>query len=334
MSVTVETAASETRTAPLAERFNLAADSRTFDCKFIEPGIISYLDHDGGGIELLDRETLDRCIQSAVGNPVTIGHVRVNAENRMEVEQGVIQEVYFDSADGWFHAKGTVDTPRAQRLMTVKKPSCGYAVREFGPGGTHHGIRYDKRLKEIVFNHLAIVDQPRYEEATFRLNSLFNPTTMNLFTLLKRIVTRENGTDGKPIETVKDELTQLPGDTQVSFTVGDKEHKMRLNELGEVWLKQSAPAPAPEELTVEGTKVKVADLVAGFRANEAAKAAETKRVAEEAAAKTAAEDKAKRENAAAFNLLQSARSGGAAPTDYSATADSLQDKLARGRARY
>ena len=224
-----------------SDRFNIAADSRTFDCKFIEPGIISYKDQ-GGDIELLRKETIDRCIQSAVGNPLTIGHVWITSENRLKEEQGIITDVYYDPVDGWYHVRGTVDTPRAQKLLKLKKPSCGYSVGEFGPAGTYHGIRYGKEIKDILFNHLAIVDNPRYEEATFRLNSVSNPTNMNVFKLLKRIVTRENGADGQIKETEKSESFDLPGDTEVTMSIEGKEQKMRLNDLGELWMKQTASA--------------------------------------------------------------------------------------------
>lgn len=330
-----------------ADRFNLAGDSRTFDCKFIEPGIISYKDHQGGDIELLRKETIDRCIHTAIGNPITIGHVWVTSDNRLQEEQGIITDVYYDPVDGWYHVRGKVDTPRAQKLMKVKKPSCGYSVEKFGPAGTYHGIRYAKEIHDITFNHLAIVDNPRYEEAVFRLNSVSNPTNMNnVFKLLKRIVTRENGADGQAKETSKEESFDLPGNTEVTFTAQDKEHKMRLNDLGEMWMKQTAAAVTSrvnenDEVEVDGKKVRIHELVAGYRANrcheaemEAAKkkheneAAEAKKKADEEA------EAAKRKNENSFAQLHIARTAQSDAKPTLTSADSMQDKLARGKSRY
>ena len=253
------------------ERFNFAPDSRSFDCKFIEPGIISYRDQ-GGGIELLKKETIDRCMDSVIGNPLTIGHVMVTAENRMDVEHGIIQSWYFNSADGWYYVKGVVDTPRAKALIPVKRPSCGYGVVSFGPGGTYHGIRYDQEITNIKFNHLAIVDKPRYEDATFRLNTIVsNPDNMNVFKFLKKIVTRENGADGKPVDSTKEESTEIPASTEVEI-----DGKMvRLNDLADVWMKQTAAAAVSrangdDEVEIDGKRVKMNELVDCYKKNSAA----------------------------------------------------------------
>jgi hypothetical protein len=316
-----------------AERFNLAADSRTFDCKFIEPGIISYQDHEGGGIELLRKETIDRCINSAVGNPITIGHVWVTSENRLAEEHGIIQEVYYCADDGWYHVKGSVDTPRAQNLMKVKKPSCGYSVREFGPGGTYHGLRYNKEIKEISFNHLAIVDHPRYEEAAFRLNSIINPSTMNVFKLLKKIVTRENDAGGQPKDIEKTESFDLPGDTEVTMSVEGKEHKMRLNDLGTLWMKQTAAAATThvngdDEVEVDGKKVRVHELIAGYRAHKAHEESEAKR-------KNDLTEESKKAGESSFFAVHAAINTTATEAvPYAANSNSREEQLKRGRARF
>jgi hypothetical protein len=351
------------------ERFNIAADSKTFDCKFIEPGIISYRDQ-GGGIELLKKETIDACIQTAIGNPVTIGHVWVTSENRMDVENGIIQEVCYNAEDGWFHVKGMVDTEQAKAEMRVKRPSCGYAVTSFGPGGTYHGIRYDKEITGIQFNHLAIVDRPRYEEATFRLNHAHNDNSenMKIFKFLKKLVTRENGTDGKPVETVKTVSSEISGSTTVEIDGVE----VRLNDLAETWMKQTKDAvvhkaESDDEVEIDGKNVRIHELVEAYRKarcneseaemakkkheNEAEAEAEKKKHENEAP-KPAEE---KRENAApgvpevtapapvvntpkdtnAFNALRSARENGQpADSGLSLNSGSLQDRLKRGKERY
>lgn len=357
------------------ERFNFAPDARTFDCKFIEPGIISYRDQ-GGGIELLRKETIDKCIQSAIGNPLTIGHVWVTAENRMDVENGIIQEVCFDADDGWFHVKGVVDTDVAKAQMKVKRPSCGYSVTSFGPGGTYHGIRYDKEITGIQFNHLAIVDRPRYEEATFRLNhaNSDNSDNMKIFKFLKKLVTRENGADGKPVETVKTVSSEISGNTTVEIDGVE----VRLNDLAETWMKQTKDAvvhkaESSDEVEIDGKNVRIHELVEAYRkarCNESEAEAMKKKHENEAkdeekkerenAAPAApvpapAAEPVKRDNAApgvpevtapapvvnapkdvqSFNALRSARENGQ-PTDsgLSLNSGSLQDRLKRGKERY
>jgi len=323
------------------ERFNFAADAKTFDCKHIEPGIINYRDQ-GGGFELLKKETIDRCMASVVGNPVTVGHVMVTAENRMEVENGIVQEWYYNSEDGWYHVKGVADTPQAKTLMQVKRPSCGYKVLSFGPGGVYHGIRYDQEITGIEFNHLAIVDKPRYEDATFRLNTnVSNPEKMNVFKFLQKLVTRENGADGKPVETTKEVATEIPASSEVEI-----DGKMvRLSELGEVWMKQTAAAAVSrangdDEVEIDGKRVKMNELVDCYKKNAAARTNAADTILDKSMAKP--EDKLADKTAddAAFFTLHSRRDNAAATVNDTpvqvgeGNSGSLRDRCARAKGRY
>jgi hypothetical protein len=315
------------------ERFNFAPDSRSFDCKFIEPGIISYRDQ-GGGIELLKKETIDRCIDSAIGNPLTVGHTLVTAENRMNLEEGIIQEWYYNAENGWFHVRGIADTTRAKTLMPLKRPSCGYEVTSFGPGGTYHGIRYDQEITGIKFNHLAIVDKPRYEDATFRLNTIVsNPENMNVFKFLKKIVTRENGADGKPVETSKEETTEIPASTEVEI-----DGKMvRLNDLADVWMKQTAAAAVSrangdDEVEIDGKRVKMNELVDCYKKNAAARTNAAEVVAKPAAAAVVEVTTKQADNA--FFTLRTARENAVQVVPTETNSGSLRDRCDRAKGRY
>lgn len=310
------------------DRFNIAEGGKSFDCKFIEPGLVNYRDQ-GGGLELLRKETIDKCIASAIGNPLTVGHVMVNAANRMEVEEGIVHECYYNSESGWYHVKGSADTTRAQRLMSLKKPSCGYQVTSFGPGGVYHGIRYDKEITGIKFNHLAIVDKPRYEDAVFRFNS------MNLFKVIYKLLVRTNGADGKTTEAVEPQTLEIPGDALVS--VGDKE--VRFNDLGALWMKQTADAvhakPTGESMIDCGPdcgEVKLNELIEtykstkGKRTNAAADEAKLKADADAAAALKTKTD------AEAFARLNAARNTVAPAPANTSSSGSLADRQAKAKA--
>ena len=320
-------------------RFNYAPESKTFECDFIEPGIISYRDQ-GGGIELLRKEVIDEALPTLADNPVIVGHTFITSENRAELEQGRVETWLFNSEDGRYHLKGSVETQQAQTLMKVKRPSIGYQVISFGPGGVYHGIKYDKAITKIKFNHLAIVDKPRYEESTFRLNSIVsNPQNMNVFKLLKKLVTRENGADGKPTdkEIVTTESHELPGNTEVEIQGPDgKPVMVRLNELADNWTKQTtAAAPtkadADDEIEIGGKQVKVSELVEGYRKNSAAPA-------ETPEQKTAREEKEAAEKTQRTNSFFTLHAANQTPpkTDggYSTSSGSMRDKLALGKARY
>jgi len=276
-------APADTRSA-IAERFNLAPDGTKFKSRFIEPGLVSYKDTPGGGLELLKKETIDRCLTTAIGNPLTIGHVRVTPENLSEVSKGFVTNVSYNAEDGWYYCDGTIDDGEARaRIRGGESPSCAYAVMSFGPGGTYHGIKFDREITDIVFQHLAIVEKPRYEGAIFRLNAITNPSK-NMFKFLKKLVTRKNGADGKEIEATETHASEVSGETTVEIDGVS----VRLNDLASVWKTQKGQvfnAGADDEFEIDGTAVRFHALVDAYRkarCNEA----EMAKKAEAEAAKT------------------------------------------------
>lgn len=317
-------------------RFNIAAESRKFDCKFIEPGIVSYKDQ-GGGIELLRKETLDRCMASAIGNPLILGHTYIHAENRLELEEGIIHSFAYNSDDGWYYVSGEVSTSSAQnRMRRGERPSCGYRVKELGPGGVYHGIKYDAEILDIEFNHLAIVDKPRYELAEFRLNSVnvnvSNPTNI-MFKFLKKLVTRENGADGKVTESTRVESHEVSGETEIEI-----EGKMvKLNNLAETYMAETKAAvirtaSGDDEVEVDGKNVKLNALVDCYKKNAAR--ANAAPVVPEVAPVESDEQKTTRENGAkAFVELQNAAASQIA-TEFATSSGSLSERCARGAKRY
>ena len=317
------------------ERFNLAPNSRDFDCKFLEPGFVSYRDVPGGKLELLKKETIDRCMNSVIGTPLIIGHTDVDDTNRAELEQGVVKEWYFNSQDGWYYVKGTVDTEKAQELIKCgHKPSCGYRVVGLQVGGVDHGIRYDQEISDLEFNHLAIVERPRYAGSDFRLNSLVsNPTNMNVFKFLKKLVTRENDADGKPVESTKMEATEISAEAEL--TIDGKQ--VRLNSLVEAYKAAQAVVSPEDALEIDGKQVTIAELADAHRKvaarGNAAPAAPAGETDEQKLAREKLEKETRENGQSAFFALHSAR---IAPKEgtYSTTAGSLKEKCELGSKRY
>lgn len=315
-------------------RFNIAPNGKRFVCKFMEPGFVSYKDV-GGRLELLRKETLDRCMASIVGQPLIIGHTDVTRDNREELEHAVIDSWTYNAEDGWYYVEGPRPSDRACELIRCGwKPSSGYVVTRLLPGGMDHGIRYDQEIADLEFNHLAIVERPRYAGSDFRLNS----QNMNIVKFLKKLVTRENGADGQPVETVKMEPTDISAETEIDIDG----QKVRLNELFQTHLAETVASftASPEDaFEVSGKMVTMGELVGAYR-KKAARDNEQKLVADKLIADKAAADKAAADAEAAkgrenFQLLQGARltppkiDGG-----FSTTSNSLKEKCERGSKRY
>ncbi len=340
-----------------ADRFNLAPTSKKFDCKFLEPGFVSYRDV-GGKLELLKKETIERHMDTAVGNPLIVGHTMVDETNRAGLEQGVIEGWYFNSEDGWYHVTGTVETEEALRLIRAgHRPSCGFKVTDLGPGGRDHGIRFDQEITGLVFNHLAIVERPRYAGADFRLNSIAsaNPT-MNVFKFLKKLLPGQTGPDGKTVDKETTLSHETSGDTEVEI-----DGKMvRLNELFDTYLKETAAAftITPETaLEISGQTVTMGQLADAHRKNAArsnsvTETAEQKAAREklEADKKTADEQRAneiaaeqkkkddeeadRKNGESAFFKLHAANTVPKTDGGFSTTSGSLKEKCERAKGRY
>jgi len=242
----------------LGDRFNLAnVEGKRFTSRFIEPGIVSYEDM-GLGYELLRKSTIDKCLNSARGNGLTIGHVGLATP--ADRTNGSVEDVRYNAADGWYYAEGSVLTDDARSLMRRGQlPSCAYRVKALGPGGVYHGIRYNREITELEFHHLAIVEKPRYEDANFRLNArTINPQN-TMFKFITRIISRINGADGKAEKTNIEE-TPMEVSPESSLVIDGAE--VRINDLAAVWRTQKGQifhlnSSEEVEIELDGKKERV-----------------------------------------------------------------------------
>lgn len=322
---------------------------------------MSYEDS-GCGVALLSKETIDRCINSFVGRPVTVRHTKTTPGNMKEVGHGYVTAVEYDPSDGWWYGVGVVDTDEAARKINEWGfGSVGYGVNRSGRGGEYHAIKYDEEILDFSGEHLAIVDRPRYEGATIRLNS--KKTKMNLFKWVKKsVASRANAseqTDAEKAAAVQaaDKLKadaektarenaqstaeDISGDTELEIPTREngKTVKVKVADLVEAYNGREDVDPAAE-IDVDGKPVAIGALVDAYRANaktkvnggegddEDEKKKENAEL-EEAAAK--AKENAKPNH---FRVLLNASQRGQMPDQPLSSPDTLTDRIARGAARY
>jgi hypothetical protein len=147
---------------------------KEYDCSFIEPGLINY-DDMGAGTALVRKEALDKMANSFKGRPVLFRkHGEATPENFEEIACGIVNEVYFNSSDGWYHAKFFVwDDATKTGIESGKfSVSCAYVPSETKlDGGIYNNIDYDMEVINGEYTHLAIVENPRYNGAKIFVNS-------------------------------------------------------------------------------------------------------------------------------------------------------------------
>lgn len=87
-------------------------------------------------------------------------------ENIQEEADGYVIESFFNPCDGFHWAKFIVVSDKGHDAISKGWTlSNGYEVVQKKGQGTYHGIDYDEEYVEGIYNHLAIVPDPRYEES-------------------------------------------------------------------------------------------------------------------------------------------------------------------------
>lgn len=150
----------------------MGGKGRQFKSRFLVPGLVKY-DY---GVCLLTKENADKFIQDFVGCPVIINHQDVTDENAKEISVGNIFSVWFDEKDGYYWCNGIITDKDAIKLIEKGySVSCQYTITEYSDnnsGALHNGNPYDKIIENGRPEHLAIVNNPRYEGAIIAVNAI------------------------------------------------------------------------------------------------------------------------------------------------------------------
>ena len=142
---------------------------KLFKSRFIQPGLAGYPGQYGNA--LIKKKNLDRFIYTLRGKPVIINH---KSQITDDDKVGEVHDVWFNPDDGWYWCNGLIWDETAQNLITDKgwSVSCSYCYTKCDDaGGTENNIPYDIEFLDGEFEHLAIVDNPRYEGANIVFNS-------------------------------------------------------------------------------------------------------------------------------------------------------------------
>lgn len=203
---------------------------RFFRARFLQPGLVKY----SFGVCLLKKEIIDKFVYNFVGCPVVIDHKDVTDESAKDLRVGVISKVEFDQFDAWYWCEGVIFDQEAIDLVNNGyNVSCQYEITQYATNDRkelHNGNPYDKEILDGAPEHLAIVKNPRYENAMIAVNAI-DLTASND----KWITVHPNGEDeeGRPLlikegEDVKDAMKRQwgAGDDQLTLDLpGAKEAK-------------------------------------------------------------------------------------------------------------
>ncbi len=143
-------------------------EGRPFKSRFLQAGLVKY----DFGVCLLKKETIDKFVNTFIECPVIINHKDNITSNDVV---GTIKNIWFSAEDGWFWCDGLITDNEAIKLIEDGyNVSCQYRITDYienTEGKFHNANPYDKEILDGVFEHLAIVENPRYEDAFIAVNA-------------------------------------------------------------------------------------------------------------------------------------------------------------------
>lgn len=218
---------------------NVSQMPRIFYAKHMRPGLAGYENE----TILVDFDGIKAMAPSMVGKPVYIHHQDVNVDSLKQDACGYVTDSFYNENDGWFWCKFLAIDDAAHEVVAKKwSVSNAYIPTDWSESGKHNNVDYDRKMLNGEFTHLALVPNPRYEEAC-----IMSPEDFKLYQEIKKAQLAElkNSkpdeqiilTEQKPMlkffKTSKQEITnadEITDDTFVEFQ-GRKISVKDLNEI-------------------------------------------------------------------------------------------------------
>lgn len=162
------------------------------------PGVAEYRDPGVAPYRVfLNENTLRKMDPSFAGKPIYVNHVEEVEQDidllRGEVDGWVIQSFY-NEADGKHWVKFIIVSEKGDEAVRQgMKLSNAYLPTQTSRGGLWNGVTYLKEIIDAEYEHLAIVDNPRYEESVIMTPDQFKKYNEEQVIELKRLSNSKQG---------------------------------------------------------------------------------------------------------------------------------------------
>ena len=140
---------------------------KRYFARHIKEGLVHYLENGKDVLYLVKNDALQKMNKSFEGKPVYVRHVDgIDMDNLRETADGYVVKSFYNEFDGaWWTEMMVVSDKGHEAVKKGWAVSNCYSPTEYGSGGVYHDIDYQKEIKNGEYEHLAIVPNPRYEEA-------------------------------------------------------------------------------------------------------------------------------------------------------------------------
>ncbi len=248
---------------------NAKEEPRIFYCKHIAPGVCAYEDE----TILIGEEALKEMDKTFAGKPIYVNHQKVNLENLQEEADGYVAESFYLPEDGCHWAKMIIVSDKGQEAIRKGwKVSNAYVPDEFGIGGEWHNVPYNREVMKAHYTHLALVDNPRYEEATVLSPEDFKMYKEQKREQLKSLENAKTKGEGKTMKWKLFKKTEVTNSDDLSKVMVELSNGSTVS-VGEMVNSVEADLKKEEEknkcnedilektVKVNGEDIKVADLI-------------------------------------------------------------------------
>lgn len=266
---------------------NLNSENRypkRYRAEFISPGIVSYEDTGAGKVLVLE-EALNRMQRSFIGKPVVnFIHKDLTPEEAYKLSNddlesladGVVSDVGViedGPRKGWHYADMIIWDEATKNNIDLYgfNVSCAYTPTKVdSTGGRHNSIDYDEEVIDGIYDHMAIVEYPRYEQAKIYENSK-TPKEVKVGNFIMKIFEKkepqqlQNSEDSK-----KDEGKEV--ELENTVYVNSEGEEIPLKEMAASYKankKKNAVQKlnADDEVEIDGEKMKAKDLYDNYKKN-------------------------------------------------------------------
>lgn len=197
------------------------------------PGVAQYEEAGKEPLRVyLNEDTLRKMDPTFAGKPIFVDHVEGVDDDvdvlRKEADGWVI-ESFFNQADGKHWVKFILTSNRALRAVERgHRLSNAYLPQLENTGGTWNGVPYQQQVTSGEFEHLAIVEHPRYEESVIMTPEEFKQYNENLHVELKRIANSKQEKESKLMFFKKTKVENSKEYEQMSVTLPKSKKEMTL----------------------------------------------------------------------------------------------------------
>ena len=229
-----------------------------FYAKHMKAGVANYPEHKE--VIYISNDTIADMAKTFEGKPVFVHHQDIDLENLKDQMDGVVSESFWNKYDGEWWVKFVAITDKAkQAIANGWGVSNCYDNLVRGNGGTCINVKYDSEIIGGKFNHLAIVENPRYEDAKIYTEQEYN----NYIEQKKQKLDKITNSKGEK------NMEKILNEADVKNLLLSKDSEITVGEAIEVLMNSKKVIDSDAEILLSnGEKVTVAELINACKKNE------------------------------------------------------------------